>query len=59
MITKELRQFTQRLRQWVQEYHCQILIDYANRLEKQRQEFDSDNLAKTLESFPNLVRSLK
>ncbi|EAZ90892.1 ATP-binding protein [Crocosphaera chwakensis] len=58
MITKELRQFAQRLQQWGEEYHCQILIDYAHRLETQQQEFDSENLTKTIESFPNIVRSL-
>ncbi|MDJ0508365.1 MAG: ATP-binding protein [Crocosphaera sp.] len=58
MITKELRQFTERLQQWGENYHCQPLIDYANRLERQRKEFDSENLAKTIESFPEMVRQL-
>ncbi|MGK7942449.1 MAG: hypothetical protein AB4062_20280 [Crocosphaera sp.] len=59
MITKELRQFTARLQQWGEDYHCQPLINYANRLERQRKEFDSENLAKTLEGFPQIVRSLQ
>ena len=59
MITKELRQFSRQLQRWGEEYHCQTLIDYANCLKKQLQEFDSDKLAKTLEKFPNLVRSLQ
>ncbi|MDJ0729585.1 MAG: ATP-binding protein [Crocosphaera sp.] len=59
MITKDLRQFAQRLQKWGEDYHCQMLIDYAKRLENQRQEFDSENLAKTVESFPDLVRFLQ
>ncbi|MGK7956870.1 MAG: ATP-binding protein [Crocosphaera sp.] len=59
MITKELRQFSQRLQQWGEDYHCPRLINYANRLEKHQQEFDSENLVKIVESFPDLVRSLQ
>ncbi|MDJ0844246.1 MAG: ATP-binding protein [Crocosphaera sp.] len=59
MITKDLRQFSQRLQQWGEEYDCHILIDYAHRLETQQQQFDSENLVKTIESFPEIVRSLQ
>ncbi|ACB53927.1 two-component hybrid sensor and regulator [Crocosphaera subtropica ATCC 51142] len=59
MITQELRQFAQCLQQWGQDYHCPTLIDYGNRLEIQRQECDSENLVKTLETFPDIVRSLQ
>jgi hypothetical protein len=51
MITKDLRQFAKRLQEWGEEYHCQTLIDYANLLETQRKEFDSENLLKTIEKF--------
>ncbi|MDJ0659458.1 MAG: ATP-binding protein [Crocosphaera sp.] len=59
MITRDLRQFSQRLQQWGEEYHCPILLDYAHRLETQQQQFDSENLAKTIENFPEMVRSLQ
>ncbi|MDJ0598662.1 MAG: hypothetical protein QNJ37_07480 [Crocosphaera sp.] len=59
MIIKDLRQFAQRSQQWGKYYHCQSLIACANCLETHRQKFDSENLAKTVESFSDLVRSLE
>ncbi|MEA5509069.1 ATP-binding protein [Crocosphaera sp. UHCC 0190] len=58
MIMKDLRQFAQRLRQWGEEYQCLSLIDYATRLEMQILEFDGENLSNTVESFPQMWRSL-
>ena len=58
MITKDLRQFAQRLRQWGEDYHYNPLIIYASCLDKYIRDFDSDNLSATIEKFPEFLRSL-
>lgn len=58
MIMKDLRQFAQHLREWGEEYQCNILLDYVTRLETQIQDFDGEKLSKTVAAFPELRRSL-
>jgi signal transduction histidine kinase/ligand-binding sensor domain-containing protein/DNA-binding NarL/FixJ family response regulator len=59
--TLELRpieDFAQRLQNWAVSYHCPQLRRYAEQLHQQAQQFDLDQLPKTLESFPELIASL-
>lgn len=58
MIMKDLRQFTQQLRLWAEEYQSSILLDYVIKLELQIQEYDLDNLCETVEAFPGIRASL-
>jgi len=59
MKMRDLRTFSQILLQWGEEHHCQPLRDYATSLSLQIDNFDWDNLPKTLQAFPEVVRSLR
>lgn len=58
MIMKELRQFVQQLQTLGQQYLTVILLDYINRLDTQIQNFDGNNLPRTVQSFPSVRQSL-
>ena len=55
----EERQLAERLQQWGEDYHYPPLSDYATQLHQQLQDFDSDNLLKTLQYFPEIIQQLK
>ncbi|ACK72395.1 multi-sensor hybrid histidine kinase [Gloeothece citriformis PCC 7424] len=59
MIWRELHQFTERLKNWAIEYQCQNLENYTNLLEYQLQNFEWDELTKTIEAFPKLRQRLE
>ncbi|MBE9043837.1 PAS domain S-box protein [Pleurocapsales cyanobacterium LEGE 10410] len=57
--SRDLRDFIIRLKAWGEEYQCQVLQDYARRLQKQMSAFDWGNLPQTVNEFPQIVRSLE
>lgn len=57
-VISRIRQFDQKLLQWAQEYQCDLLLDYANKLNKQIENFDVENLVKTLREFPQIGKEL-
>ena len=59
MILRELRQFSQRLKEWAEEYQSPLLLNYVKQLELQLQAFDSENLAHTVKAFPEICTLLK
>ncbi len=59
MKMRDLRQLSQCLQQWGQEYQCSPLLEYATTLTTQIQEFDGEALPKTIHAFPQLRRSLE
>jgi signal transduction histidine kinase/ligand-binding sensor domain-containing protein/DNA-binding response OmpR family regulator len=54
----EIEQFARRLRGWAEEARWATLRAYAESLDRQVQDFDLDHLPKTLEHFPEVIRSL-
>ncbi|MGK7944645.1 MAG: ATP-binding protein, partial [Microcystaceae cyanobacterium] len=59
MKTKDIRKFSQRLQQLGDQYSCPIVSNYATLITQQLQAFDSENLLKTLEQFPQLLEQLE
>ena len=57
--SSDLRQFITRLKTWGEEYQCQLLQDYARRLQQQMLAFDWGNLPQTVNEFSQIVRSLE
>lgn len=56
---REIKKFCQRLETWGQEYHCQLLIEYANSVETKLDTFDMDQLSLIIEEFPSLRQTLE
>jgi len=54
MIRADLKKFIRRLRLWANEYDCQVLEDYVNHLEMQLNNFDWENIPKTIADFPKI-----
>lgn len=54
MIRGDLKKFVQRLQQWANEYNCQQLEDYADMLQAQINNFDWEELPKTIAAFPTI-----
>jgi CheY-like chemotaxis protein len=59
MISREIKQFAKCLEELGNQYRYKSLIDYANFLNNQLEEFDWESLPKTLEAFPDVVRQLQ
>ena len=57
--SKDLRQFISRLKTRADEHQCQLLKDYALRLQEQMLAFDWGNLPQTVDEFPQIVRSIE
>ena len=57
--SRDLRDFIARLETWGEEHQCQLLKDYALRLQKQMSAFDWGNIPNTVNEFPQIVRSLE
>jgi len=56
--TRELQHFVQRLSTWGQQYQYQPLLNYVETLESQLEAFDWDHIPETVESFPNIRKTL-
>jgi signal transduction histidine kinase/CheY-like chemotaxis protein len=54
LTRRSLKMFSQRLHDWAVEYQCQVLLDYAIRLEAQLRAFDWHNLPQTVAAFPDV-----
>lgn len=59
MVSREIKQFAGSLQQWGEEYGYRPLIDYANFVKAQIEEFNWENLPQTIEAFPDVVRQLQ
>ncbi|MBD3559820.1 PAS domain S-box protein, partial [Planktothrix sp. FACHB-1355] len=59
LVTKELKQFIERLTQWGKEHQCQVLLDYAQTLRSQIDNFNWDIIPQTVESFAEIRTSLE
>ena len=57
--SRDLRQFISRLETLADEHQCQLLKDYALRLQEQMLAFDWGNLPQTVDEFPQMVRSIE
>ena len=57
--SKDLRDFIARLETWAQEHQCQLLKDYALRLQEQMSAFDWGNIPNTVNEFPQIVQSIE
>ena len=57
--SSDLRQFIARLKTWGKEHQCQLLEDYALRLQKQMLAFDWGNLPQTVDEFPQVVQAIE
>jgi signal transduction histidine kinase/integral membrane sensor domain MASE1/DNA-binding response OmpR family regulator len=59
MKMRDLRQFSENLRELALEHQCNQLLVYAFQLTTQISQFDLENLNKTIENFPALVVSIE
>ncbi|WP_374797823.1 PAS domain S-box protein [Aerosakkonema funiforme] len=59
LVTKELKQFIERLTQWGKEHQCQVLLDYAQTLRCQIDNFNWDLIPQTVERFAEIHRVLE
>lgn len=59
LATKDLEQFIERLIQLSKEHQCQLLLDYAENLKFQIDEFDWDKIPQTVEDFAIICKSLE
>ncbi|MFB2918376.1 MULTISPECIES: PAS domain S-box protein [Aerosakkonema] len=58
MIRRDLKKFAQRLKEWGTQYNCSLLLNYAETLVKQIDEFDFDRIPDTLKKFPDTIAAL-
>jgi PAS domain S-box-containing protein len=58
MKKRDIQAFVERLRNWGQEYQCQLLFDYMKTLETQLAAFDWEQLPKTIEKFTEIKEQL-
>jgi len=56
---QEIEHFIKRLEAWGQEHQCQILLDYANSLKTQLDNYDWLQLPETVEQFPSVRQALE
>jgi len=59
LTVRRIGQFAQRLQDWGAEYHAHGLRRYGELLKQQSQEFDLDNLPRTLASFPAIISTIR
>lgn len=59
MKLRELRKFATQLKQWGSEYTYLPLTNYAIQLTEQIEQFDGENLPKTIEYFPKIRQELE
>ena len=57
--TRDVRQFVARLEMWGQEYHCQLLLDYATTLKASLEAFDGEQLSQIVGMFPAVRQSIQ
>ena len=57
--SRDLQDFITRIKTWGEEHQCQLLQNYASRLQSQMESFDWGNLPQTVNEFPQIVRSLE
>ena len=57
--SSDLRNFITRLETWGQEHQCQVLQDYAARLQQQMEAFDWGSLPQTVNEFSQILRSIE
>ena len=55
---RDIKTFIECLDGWAKEYQCQILLEYAENLTTQLEEFDWCNLPNTLEAFPEVIAKI-
>lgn len=59
MIRADLKKFIKRLRLWADEYDCEVLSNYVNNLEMQLNNFDWENIPKTIADFPKIRHQIR
>jgi PAS domain S-box-containing protein len=59
MIMRDLREFAKRLRAWSEDYAFSPLLDYVVKLEFQIHSYDGENLARTVNTFPQVRAALE
>ncbi len=59
MIRRDLKKFADNLQIWGEQYNYLPLLEYANTLAKQIQEFDFERLPETLKYFPKIRLELE
>ncbi|MCL1471751.1 PAS domain-containing hybrid sensor histidine kinase/response regulator [Argonema antarcticum] len=58
MKRRDIQAFVERLRDLVQEYQCQVLLEYLTTLESQLSAFDWERLPQTIQRFPEVREQL-
>jgi signal transduction histidine kinase/DNA-binding response OmpR family regulator len=58
LTVRRISQFAGRLQEWGVDYGAPQLRRFGEKLEQQSQEFDLDNLPKTLAKFPEIITSI-
>jgi CheY-like chemotaxis protein len=58
LTVRRIGQFAMRLQEWGLEYRAHALRRYGELLQQQSEEFDLDNLPKTLANFPAVVAGI-
>jgi signal transduction histidine kinase/CheY-like chemotaxis protein len=59
LTVRRIGQFAQRLQAWGLEYRAHALRRYGESLQQQSEEFDLDNLPKTLANFPSVAATIR
>ena len=57
--SSDLRDFITRLKTWGEKHQCQLLQDYACRLQSQMETFDWGNLPQTVNEFSQIVKAIQ
>ncbi|MDJ0554104.1 MAG: response regulator [Microcoleaceae cyanobacterium MO_207.B10] len=55
----DIEKFIGRLSNWGEEYECQLLLEYASNLNQQIDEFDWDEIPKTVDHFTGICDDLR
>jgi len=58
LTMREIEEFANQLETWANEHQCQQLLDYAETLQIQLDEFDWDRIPDTVNQFSALIKSL-
>ncbi len=59
LTVRRISQFAGRLQQWADDYRAPMLRRYGETLAEQSQQFDLDNLPKTLAKFPEMITTIR
>jgi PAS domain S-box-containing protein len=58
-ITGQIRKFAQKLQKFAHDYECQVLLNYAQKLQTDLESFAGDDLSQTIQDFPEIIKQLE